>query len=462
MIYFKKSTLLLVVFSLFIVFSTNTYAENNLNDYLTGILKHEAVGGTGGSDFDMVATSMPKYGTSKIQSVTVAVGDISDMPCITGLKVNWNYDNASSSVGGFSGTSSTFDLAPNEFIEKMQIGRRYNADDQQSYVVFVKFYTTAGKDYTFGEQWSVLNTFDFGPYDRHPIGFHGAAESVIDKLGIQSMKQVDFQFVSSRVLPDQLEENWVEATTYSDGIGANNTDELQSVTLTCQYRKIDSLTAIWSDTAGVSGTLGFEAEVTGSMFGIAEVKKTVSASITGMGSWTVGENHTEGTENWLGADSNMNVGPKQIYAMKAVTFTGETTLPYEATFKNMIDDKEFVVKGDFGVGLYSNHFIQWIDIGDVDEDGNLVIDDEYKDSFRIDTDDSKSSTYAVKSVSSLSSSESSKKNTVEEDIAGKEEADNNGVVIIPVDSSIIDIPADDPGWIISDEEIEFRRENGLD
>ncbi len=458
MIYFKKSMLLLVVFSLFIVFSTNTYAANSLNDYLDGMVQFAPLGGTGGDSFNMVNNSMPKYGTSKIQSVTVTVGTHAKMSVITGLKVDWNYDNATASVGqANTGTASTFNLGANEFIDKIYIGRKYNSTSNNVHIVYLKFITSAGKTYTFGGlsgDFTWEKTYDAASSDRHVVGFLGRAGGCIDKLGIYTMQKVDFQYVSSKVLPDQMDESWVESTTYSDGIGANGTISSQPVTLTCQYRKIDSLTSIWSDTAGVSATLGFSAEVTGKMFGIAEVKKTVSTSITGMGSWTVGENHTEGTEQWLGVDSTMNVDPGEIYAMKTATFTGETNLPYEATFKNTIDEKEFVVKGTFGVGFYSHHFVQWIDIGDVDEDGTLIIDDKYKDSFIINP--TEPSTYAVKSYSSLSSSESSKENTEEE------AADTDGIIIIPVDSSRIDIPADDPGWIISEEEIKFRRENGLD
>ncbi|MCP3940020.1 MAG: hypothetical protein GY710_00865, partial [Desulfobacteraceae bacterium] len=132
------------------------------------------------------------------------------------------------------------------------------------------------------------------------------------------------------------------------------------------------------------------------------------------------------------------VPAKAIYAMKGTVYQSTASFPYTATFKNPYDDRLFYMTGQLDNATSISTYTQWLNIGYVDDDGNKIIYDKYKDDW---------GPYNLSLSTTLAKPETPRVFTL------------NTKKSLGIDS--ITIPMDDPGWMMSEKEVAFRQQNGL-
>ncbi|WP_299007895.1 hypothetical protein [uncultured Shewanella sp.] len=414
--------------------------DNDVTDYLNYTVNGMIEGtddGTGES-YNTADDGIDDIPGNKISSITI----YDQGKYLTGIKIDYLY-GGSVLVGNDDDSSSTIELDASEFINYGTL-RSYEVDDDKSVICGFTFTTSDDNEYELG---NCKKGYDHsGTFSLESSGYvlYGLAGTVSD----------DYINTTAIVYgePLELEYSGIEFDTdvsvgsastgfLSDTVGINNTNTEQSATLSVTYSETDSSTDSYSSTAGI--TEGMSVTIS------EEVKSDAIVSVSSKWSYTydislsysetVGETTTESSTSSFTDSSTLNVSPMTITAMKKVVYSSTASFPYTITYTNPWDGKEFYVEGSIDNATAVSSYVEWIDVGYVDDDGCYYIDEAYQDDYgdMVATCTSTDDTSTVSSTSVSTTSLSS------------------------LNLNSIKISEDDTNWQMSDEEIQFRQENGI-
>ncbi|MCP3942565.1 MAG: hypothetical protein GY710_13905 [Desulfobacteraceae bacterium] len=395
--------------------------------YLTTYYSSWATGGDDGSSYDTTSSWSKEIPGDKISSITF----YKKSSKIKGFEIKYLY-GGSTSVGSLSGNSTTVNFGGNEYITKGWFYKKKKSG--HTCITRVRLQTNIGGDYWWGKDNNWEKGTGWSAGSTGIVGFWGKAKDRLDSIGLIAATPWELECLGVE-FTNTVGIGTAEQAFLSDNIGFNNTDLEQSMDLRMTYTEGDSSTDSWSNTYGITETMGVKIgiEVKNAAFG--GVSEEWSYSVTNSWSDTVGKSSTTNSSTSNTSAFSLNVPAKTIYAMKTTVYQSTATFPYIATFKNTWDNKVFELEGKLDNATSVSTYVEWLDIGYFDDNGNKIIHDEFKDDWgTITLNDTNP---GILTTTKLNTSEK-----------------------LDIDS--INISKDDPRWVMSDEEIIFRQQNGLD
>ena len=448
----KITTIALLTSALFIPQYASADSDATVTDYLNSENSSWSVGNTTGTSFDTYTEAANEVAGDQITSITVYDSRLfaaSSVGEIIGMKVDYLY-GGSSQIGGELTNSTTITLDTNEYITSGSF--TYSGTDDDDRIVAMTFNTSEGNTYTVGETSSVLSSSTTTNWSLSEdtsdnwalFGFYGTYDNYINSLGIISGKGLKLEYQSIE-FDDDVTLGSAEQAFIATSVAANGTEIEQSKTLSTNYTKTDSSTDSYTYTAGMSLTMGVSVSYEVKYAGIASVSAKWDYSVTDSFSETVGETSTSSTSTSYTDSDTLAVPAGSIYAMKTTVYSSSASFPYTITYRNTYDDATFEVEGQLDNATAIDTFTAWLNIGVVNDDGTYTIFDDYQADWG-DYDTSSSS-----SISSLSSSLTSVADT----------SDDTEINMSDIGVNINAIDVNDVNWIMSDEEIQFRQENGI-
>jgi hypothetical protein len=332
-------------------------------------------GGTGGSGFDMY-DDLPDYFDTHVYKVQVRHGERIDA-----IKFYWDYKGGTKTTsseyyGGGGGSQSSFSLSDDEFIRKIEICSS-DSDWDEGRVGYIKFWTTDGNKYSYGDTAKNCNTWSYT--NKHIVGLWGREGDEIDRLGIIGAPIVNLE-VTGIDIDDNSYDTATTSTTYSSSqVLFNDTSTSQSTTVSVEYKDITSFANSYSETSGISEEYGVEAEVSSDYFDLVDVSTTLSYSVTQQDTLTVGETITE--SEWVTSTSSISVTvpANSIVVAEAVAYYGDEDVDYTMTVENTYTGEEFDVEGTFS-GTSTTVWASWSEIGSI-SDGEIDIYDAYEEEY---------------------------------------------------------------------------------
>lgn len=333
-------------------------------------------GGTGGSNFNM-KNDLPNYFDTRVTKVAVRHGSRIDA-----VKFYWDYnsDNSATSsdfYGGSGGNLSSFSLSDDEHIVKIKIWGT-DSDSDEGRVGRISFTTSDGDVYDYGS--TAKNLKQWGAFSASQIiGLWGREGSEIDRAGIIIAPLVNLMVTDIELDNNSYKSTSNSSTFVSSQILYNDTSVAQSTQVSVVYTEASSFENSYSETAGITKTMGVEVETSGDLFGLAKVSTTISGSVSGQESLTIGESvsTSSSTSTWVKVDAN--VAAHTIVVAEAVAYYDTDEIDYTMTVENTYDGEEFEVKGTF-TGEGTQVFGSWTEIGTINQgviDVYSAFEDEY-------------------------------------------------------------------------------------
>lgn len=333
-------------------------------------------GGTGGSSFDM-KNDLPNSFDTHVSKVTVRHGERIDA-----VKFDWDYDSGSKSAssesyGGDGGNASSFTLSDDESIVKVKVWGT-DSDWNEGRIGRISFTTSEGDVYDYGgtskslQQWGIFSGSQI-------IGLWGREGNEVDRTGIIIAPLVDLQIASIDVDADSYKSSTRASTFTSSQVLFNDTSSDQSTQVSVGYTESTGFSNSYSETSGITETLGVSVSTKGGLFGLAEVSSSLSASVSAQQSLTVGETVSTTSTTSTTTNINVNVGAYRVVVAEAVAYYGTDEVDYTMTIENTYDNEEFEVKGTF-TGESTQVYGSWTEIGTI-EKGVIDIYDAFEDEY---------------------------------------------------------------------------------
>ncbi|MCP3940117.1 MAG: hypothetical protein GY710_01360 [Desulfobacteraceae bacterium] len=427
----KKLIFVVFFFSfLSVTLGINCFAQNNVNDYLKIYPIWSEYGGSGGGPFDL-SSGMPDVPGAKISSITVSW----DNSYIGGIQLDYTYEGSSSTGTMNREHKQKVNLGLDEYIIHTDY---YKNKYHNSFVISrLKFVTNKGRTIWFGQNnpWVEGAGGDFSSSGWSLAGLKGKSGTLIDSLQNIIYMPLKLEYVDMTFgTPDKRK---IESTFLADTVGINKTEVPQSSQFRLTFTKTTGSTDTWTSTAGISATMGVKvgakAGVKSGIFN-AEISQEWSYSFSASFSETIGSTTSNTTSESSTTVNNINVPAKSIYALKTVVFHEKGIYPYTIRYRNTYDQKIFTTSGEIDANMFVRNFVQWLDIGYVDSNGNCIIYPEYQDEYsgfpmtRAQTFDTKGNQLDTSNTISINS---------------------------------LSIDMNDPNWKMSDGERQFRYQNNL-
>ncbi|WP_299010794.1 jacalin-like lectin [uncultured Shewanella sp.] len=414
---------------------------NDVTDYLDFIYDGMIVGSSSGDSYD-TTDGIDDIPGNKISNITLYYND----SIIQGMQVDYLY-GASETVGSNSGSNTeSISLDDSEFVTYAVV----NYSDSDTHSICGLTFTTSDDNTLKVKQCS--DTYSSAAYkfydgsERVMTGLYGTADdSGINTLSFTYAYPLELELTNVDYDTD-IDIGSATTAFLSSSVGINATSESQSMDLSVTYSETDSSTDSYSSTAGITEKMDVSVSVTEKAEAIVSVSASweYSLSLSIAYSETVGVSKTESTTTSYTESSEMTVPAMSIYAMKKTVYSSTANFPYTLTYTNPWDSKEFYVYGNIDNATAVTSYVEWLEIGYVDDDGSYVVYDDYQSDYGDIIPTSSSS------VSSLTCSSSSISSLSTSTVSLNE---------LNVDS--LNISLDDPNWQMSDEEIQFRQENGI-
>ncbi|WP_298771513.1 hypothetical protein [uncultured Shewanella sp.] len=413
---------------------SNFVSADIISDYLTP--NHNSSVYTGksskGSSFDLSTgwTETQKPG-DKIKSITIYSNNAE---YIKGIKIDYLYSE-DMTVGNVNGSGTTKTLGGDEYVEKVRFYQK-----NEGSISRIRLWTNLGNELYWGSSngWDKWNEQAFS-YGRALVGFWGtASDSKIWSISAVNAKPLTLELQNIE-FDQTVNVGNAEQAFLSDNVASNSTSTEQSMQVRLTYTEGESSTDSWSSTQGVSATMGVKIGVDIKAGGFATVKEEWSYSVTTSFSDTVGASSSTSDSSSTTTVASLVVPSKTIYAMKANVYQSSAAFPYTATYLNPWDNKTFTFKGQIDQATSIRTFTQWLEIGYIDDNGNSYIYDEYQNDWGDYGINTQSMSFALSSSNS----------------------DAEPVTKTVISASSLNISLDDPHWIMSSEEIDFRKQNGL-
>lgn len=429
------------------LFSFNVTA-NTVTDYLATQDIWSNLGGIGGNSFDLTEGLSDSIPGDKITTITVSYRD----SYISGIKLDYLY-GGSSETGRFHDDQDVVELDYDEHIYGTSVYWLPNPYDTYTEVVSVLQLMTNKRDIWFGKE----NGYSGGAGNMFTsnntkalAGFKGKSGLLIDSLQPVVYKPLELEFYDLTWGDESI--NWAESSAYlSETIAVNKTSKEQSSSFTISYSETNGTTDSWSNTNGITTSMGVSIEKEISFWKFAGVKFGWDFSVAHEFSRTVGEEvSTETTVEGSSTDS-LVVPSGAVYAVKSVVYHNKGEVPYYARYINRYDDKLFEVSGAIEATEYATKFTQWLEIGYVSEDNEVILYDEYQDEF---------SPYLPQTRTATQNSNSETLSPIPQGSASFSVTSTSGDYIGTVENVSIDL--NDSNWVMSEEERQFRIENGFD
>lgn len=457
----KLTTIALLTSALFMPHYASADNDSTVADYLESETSSWSVGNTTGTAFDTYTEAANEVAGDQITTITVYDSRLfssSSVGEIIGMKVDYLY-GGSSQIGGELTNSTTITLDVNEYITSGSFTYSGSGDDDR--VVAMTFNTSEGNTYTVGETSSVLSSSTTTNWSLSEdtsdnwalFGFYGTYDDYINSIGIVSGKGLNLEYQSIE-FDDDVTIGSAEQGFLSTSIGANATSTEQSKSISTTYTETDSSSDSYTYTAGISTTMGVSVSYEVKYAGFATVSGKWEYSVTGSYSETVGKTEQASTSQSYTVSDTLDVPANSIYAMKTTVYSSTAAFPYTITYINTYDDATFEVEGELDNATSVNAFTEWLEIGYVDDDGSYVIYDEYQDDWgdSVPSSSISSLTSSSSSISSLTSSSSS-------DTSNTTTATMINSSDLNININAIDV--NDANWVMSDEEIQYRQDNGI-
>ncbi|WP_299005166.1 hypothetical protein [uncultured Shewanella sp.] len=439
----------IIAFSCSLVISifSYAYADNDVTDYLNVNYSGMIVGNPSGNEYD-TSTALDDIPGNKISGLTIYYNG----HYLTGLKVDYLYGD-SVLAGSDSSTATSITLAPNEYITS---GSLYRTFDDDSFVSGFIFNTSEGNSYDLGKTSGDVAGSGFTMYESYSgevygyviMGFKGTSDgSALNSISLVYGYPLELEY-SGIEFDDNVTLGSATNAFLADSVGINATSAEQSTQVSVTYSKTDSSTDSYSSTAGISETMGISVSTEAKTDAIVSVseKWEYSYSIALAYSETVGSSETESSSTSYTDSATMNIPAKSIYAMRRVVYSSTASFPYTITYTNPWDNAEFTVKGSIENATAVSSYNEWLEIGYVKDDGTYYLDPNYTDDYG-DIVPSTSSTSALLSSDSSSTS-----------------IDDSGATtatLSELNINITSLDEENSNWIMSDDEIQFRQENGI-
>ncbi|WP_299011404.1 hypothetical protein [uncultured Shewanella sp.] len=407
-----------------------------------------------GNTFDTYHQGSYVSPADRITSITF-YETVVGMGMMIGMKVDYAF-GGSSMVGSSAGRERVVTFHANEFITKGQFTSLELNGKNDTIISHVELSTNYGNRYQSGlnllgdiagtkTTWELSpqntrKTF-FTPYvpaeiDYLPwavFGFKGTDDGdYIRSLGVIAGSPIELELVN--ISYNDVSIHNADRAFLANIAEVNATDNDTSVSVTYSQNNTSTLTNTFTDTRGIKTDFKFGYSVTAGNKAVAEVKKSFDIGLSLDFKETIGETSTNTTTETLSITRSTTVPAKSIVAMRMSVFSKTGSMPYTMTYKNPYDDSTFDIGAEIEAAVSVESFNSWLQVGYVDDNGNNVIYDEFK----ADYGD------VIPTTSSLSRTRSDGKLTLGE----------LGVNMMSID-------VNDPRWEMSDEEIEFRQENGL-
>lgn len=333
-------------------------------------------GGTGGSSFDM-KNKIPNSFDAHVSKVTVRHGERVDA-----IKFEWDYDSgaksaSSESYGGSGGNVSSFRLSDDEYIVKVKVWGT-DSDWNEGRVGRISFTTSDGDIYDYGgtsknlQQWGTFSASQI-------IGLWGREGNEVDRAGIIVAPLVDLQITNIDIDADSYASSTRASTFTSSQVLFNDTSADQSTQVSVAYTESSGFSNSYSETSGITETLGVSVSTKGGLFGLAEVSSSLSASVAAQQSLTVGETVSTTSTTSTSININANVAAHRIVVAEAVAYYGTDEVDYTMTIENVYDNETFDVKGTF-TGESTKVYGSWTEIGTI-EKGVIDIYEAFEDEY---------------------------------------------------------------------------------
>ena len=397
-----------------------------------------------GNDYDM-CDSFKNTATpgDKITSITTYSNNAE---YIKGIKINYLYAGEET-AGNTNGSGSTKSLAGDEFIT----GWRFYKKSEGS-ISRIRLYTNLGNELYFGSSngWDKSIEISEIAVDRILVGLYGtAASSKIWSIAPCYTDRFDLEFQSIDIDTSQIALENQESMVIADRAASNNTSVTQPRTVSLAYSVGESSTDSWSDTKGVEVSMGVTVTSGIKAGAVVEASSSVSWSLSETVSFSETVGGEASTDNTTAVTDSitLNVPANEVYAVREVLYYGTAEIPYTTVFTNPYDNKEFSFTGVVEQASFSKGYTQYLDIGDIDSDGNVSIDEEYQEWYEFPTFTASSQARSVGGTG---------QEVVEINNTNDDSQAEEGVVY----TNDLNISNDDPNWIMSDEELEYRQSLG--
>ncbi|ALO43767.1 jacalin-like lectin [Pseudoalteromonas phenolica] len=430
------------------VFFVGGVQANSVTDYLATKDYWSSLGGIGGNGFDLTEGLSKSIPGDKISVITVSYRD----KYISGIKLDYLY-GGSSKTGQFHNDEDVVELDYDEYIYGTSVYWHPNPYDVYTEVVSVLQLMTNKRNIWLGKE----NGYSGGAGNMFTYnnslalaGLKGKSGLLIDSLQPVVYKPLELEFYDLNWGDESI--SWSESSAYiSETIAANSTSREQSSSFTITYSETNGITDSWSNTNGITTSMGVSLEKEVSFWKFAGVKFGWEFSLAHEFSRTVGEEvSTETTVEGSSTDS-LVVPSGSVYALKSVVYHNKGMIPYTARYINKYDGELFEVSGSIEATEYATKFTQWLEIGYVSDEGQVILYDQYQDEFSpfLPQSRSISSSYNLNSLS-----------PIPQGTASFEIKSTNGDSLGVIDN--VSISLDDSNWVMSEEEYLFRRINGID
>jgi len=305
---------------------------------------------------------------------------------IEGIEVRYRFGETAIIGRTTTDKTRTMHLDDDEYITTWKFTRRKSDEISRVYLE-----TNKGFRKKFGEgnvKGQIIDSLECGidtgnncENKEAVIGFYGDYNGdAIQSLGVVSNKILQLEEVGTRL--GEFQQGMEQSGFLSSNVGANSTALEQSSQIRTTYTKTNTVTDKWSNTLGISATLGYKTATKASVVGVGDISTEVSFSITSSLSNTIGQDKQEGETESITVVNDLKVAPYEIYAYNVVTYHSTGEQEYITTYRNPLDGSEFDFVGKVEVKSYSDNFVRWLDVGNVDPvTGDINIDDEYQSAY---------------------------------------------------------------------------------
>lgn len=454
-----KSLILLSMVASSMCILTPSFAAS-VNDYLK-TAKVARCGLDSGTNFDF-KPSLQSVPGNKIMTITVGYNTLPipfiSLGYITGVKLDYLYGD-SVSTGAFNQETKQIDLDFNEYVSSVKLWKGSDvADELENRVVKLQFTIDNDEQITIGNSHQNTKSSCWWASehvsDRMLYTLHGYTENgILSSLGSYIYNPLELIWQSTEFHVERMTETSPQTTFFSETAGINYSSVGQSITTQVSVEESDSFSNSWSETSGISSTMGITVSASASYAGLAEVSTELSASVTQEESYTVGEEFSESSTSSQSQSVTMNVPAKTIMVAKTTVYYKNGVLPYTMTFKNTWDDNTFEQEGYLENSYVQQSFTSWLEIGYINDAGDAIVYDQYKADFEDMVNPSslaKNSSEAMIPQNNLQGFEPTKGNSIQE---------QSNIKLVKIKG--IQLDANDPNWILSEEEIAFREQQGF-
>ncbi len=332
-----------------------------------------------GSEFDLSSNGV-EYPGDKITSVKMYF----TKKTIEGIEVRYRFGETAVIGRTTTDKTRTMHLDDDEYITKWKFTKRKSDEISRVYLE-----TNKGFRKKFGEGNVKGQTSDALPcgqqglcdYTTAVIGFYGNYNGdAIQSLGVVSNKVLELEEVGTRL--GEFTGGSEQSGFLSSNVGANGTGTEQSSQIRTTYTKSNTLTDKWSDTHGITATLGYSTTTKANVVGAGEISATYSLSVSASVSNTIGQDTQVGETESITVVNDLRVAPYKVYAYNVVTYHATGEQEYITTYRNTYDGAEFDFPGKVEAKTYTDNFIQWLDVGYVEQStGDIVIYQQYKNAY---------------------------------------------------------------------------------